>query len=86
MFIHMVIRKKENKNNQIDIIELHNVVKFENWLYKIENKEFELLNINILKIWNLKSLCEMSRRNMKIWKFKCLNNENKKLNCLKIGN
>ncbi len=50
MFIHMVIRKKENKNNQIDIIELHNVVKFENWLYKIENKEFELLNINILKI------------------------------------
>jgi hypothetical protein len=37
-----VIRKIKNNNNQIDIIELHNVVKFENWVYKIENKEFEL--------------------------------------------
>ncbi len=33
---------KYDKNNQIDIIELNNVVKFENWMYKIENKEFEL--------------------------------------------
>jgi hypothetical protein len=30
MFIQTVIRNNENKNNQIDIIELHNVVKFEN--------------------------------------------------------
>jgi len=30
MFIQMVIRNKKNKNNQIDIIELQNVVKFEN--------------------------------------------------------
>jgi len=34
-----------DKNNQIDIIELNNVVKFENWMYKIENKEFELENL-----------------------------------------
>ncbi len=38
----MVIRNKENKNNQIDIIELHNVVKFENWIYKIEKKKLNL--------------------------------------------
>jgi hypothetical protein len=38
MFIQMVIRNKKNKNNQIDIIELQNVVKFENWIYRIENK------------------------------------------------
>jgi hypothetical protein len=58
----MATRNKENKNNQINIIELHNVVKFENWIYKIENKEFELenlnfelLNIKILKTKNLKT-------------------------------
>ncbi len=43
---------KHEKNNQIDIIELHNVVKFKNWVYKIENKVFEL---EILKIENLKN-------------------------------
>ncbi len=36
------LKMKYDKNNQIDIIELNNVVKFENWMYKIENKEFEL--------------------------------------------
>jgi len=47
-----------DKNNQIDIIELYNVVQFENWMYKIEKKvseleilKFELLNIKILKSW-----------------------------------
>jgi hypothetical protein len=47
---------KYDKNNQIDIIELHIVVKFENWIYKIENNvfeleilKFELLNIKILE-------------------------------------
>ncbi len=33
------------KNNQIDIIELYNVVKFENWMYKIGNKASELENL-----------------------------------------
>ncbi len=49
---------KYDKNNQIDRIELYNVVKFENLMYKIENKvselenlKFELLNIKILKSW-----------------------------------
>ncbi len=79
--------------------------KFENWIYKIENKEFELenlivvtkmsqleilkfelLNIKILKNWKLKSLCEMSGRNLKIWKLRCLNTENWKLKCLNIEN
>jgi len=40
----MVIRNKKNKNNQIDIIELQNVVKFENWIYRIENKQFKFEN------------------------------------------
>ncbi len=30
MLIQMVRRNKKYKNNQIDIIELHNVIKFEN--------------------------------------------------------
>jgi len=30
MFIKMVIKNKNNNNNKIDIIELHNVIKFEN--------------------------------------------------------
>jgi len=51
----MAIRNKENKNNQIDIIELLNVVKFENWIYKIENKEFELENLNF-ELLNIKIL------------------------------
>jgi hypothetical protein len=53
---------KYDKKNQIDIIELYNVVKFENWMSKIENKvseleilKFELLNIKILKDWKLKT-------------------------------
>ncbi len=47
---------KYDKINQIDIIEFPNVVKFESWMYKIENKvaeldilKIELLNIKILK-------------------------------------
>jgi hypothetical protein len=59
----MVIRNKENKNNQIDIIEPHNVVKFENWIYRIENKQFKfeilisitkMSELEILKLENLK--------------------------------
>jgi hypothetical protein len=38
---------KYDKNNHIDIIELYNVVKFENWMYKIENKVSELGNFEI---------------------------------------
>ncbi len=54
MFIQTVIRNNENKNNQIDIIELHNVVKFENQIYKIENKEFELeILISVTKMSEL---------------------------------
>jgi hypothetical protein len=34
--------------------------------------------------WNLKSICEMSGRNLKIWELKCLNFENWKLKCLNI--
>jgi hypothetical protein len=30
MFIKMVIKNKNKNNNKIDIIELHNVIKFEN--------------------------------------------------------
>jgi hypothetical protein len=32
------------------------------------------------KNWNLKSLYEMSRRNLKFWNLKCLNTEKKCLN------
>jgi hypothetical protein len=39
---------KYDKNNQIDIIELYNVVQFENWMYKIESKVSEL---EILKFY-----------------------------------
>jgi hypothetical protein len=38
------------------------------------------------KNWNLKSLCEMSRRNLKFWKLKCLNAKNWKLKCLNTEN
>ncbi len=63
MFIQMVIRNKKNKNNQIDIIELQNVVKFENWIYRIENKQF--------KFEILISITEMSE--LEILKSKLLN-------------
>jgi len=54
MFIQMVIRNKKNKNNQIDIIELQNVVKFENWIYRIEKKQFKFENlISITKMSEL---------------------------------
>jgi hypothetical protein len=58
----MVIR---GKKNQIDIIELHNVAKFENWIYKVENKEFELENLIYVK--------KMSE--LEILKFELLNNK-----------
>ncbi len=57
MFIQMVIRNKKNKNNQIDIIELQNVVKFENWIYRIENKQFKFeILISITKMSELEIL------------------------------
>jgi hypothetical protein len=34
--------------------------------------------------WNLKSICEMSGRNLKIWKLKCLNFENWNVWILKL--
>jgi hypothetical protein len=53
----MVIRNKKNKNNQIDIIELQNVVKFENWIYRIENKQFKFeILISITKMSELEIL------------------------------
>jgi hypothetical protein len=46
-YLYSYGEKEEGKKiNQIDIIKLHNVLKFENWVYKIENKEFELQNLN----------------------------------------
>jgi hypothetical protein len=64
----MAIRNKENKNNQIDIIELHNVVKFENWIYKIENKEFELENLIVVtKMFQLE-IVKFELLNIKILK------------------
>ncbi len=60
---------KYDKNNQIDIIELNNVVKFENWMYKIENKEFELeILIFVTKISKLEIL-KSELLNIKILKY-----------------
>ncbi len=51
----MVIQNKEKNKNKIGIIKLHNVVKFENKISKIKNKEFELENlIFVTKSLNLK--------------------------------
>ncbi len=67
---------KYDKNNHIDIIELYNVVKFENWMYKIENKVSELGNFEIwtintekLKNWKLKTK-KMKNWNSENWKLK----------------
>ncbi len=46
MFIQMVINK-ENKNNQADKIELHNVIKFEIGYLKLKTKSLNF------KFWNL---------------------------------
>jgi len=57
MFIQTMTKNKENKFNQIDIIELHNVVKYENWIYKTENKEVELENLfSVPKMFELEIL------------------------------
>ncbi len=67
----MVIRNKENKNNQIDIIEPHNVVKFENWIYRIENKQFKFeILISITKMSELEIL---KLENLKFWKLETKN-------------
>jgi hypothetical protein len=56
------------------------------WNLKIEMSKFGCVNI---ENWKLKSLCEMSRRNLKIemyeyWKLKCLNIETWNVWILKI--
>ncbi len=83
-------------------------LKIENWKFYVKHLEFEILktkmfefgcvNIEKLKIENknLKSLCEMFGRNLKVWKLKCviakswdmkcLNIENWKLKCLNTKN
>ncbi len=86
IFINMVIRKKERKN-QIDIIELHNVVKFENGIYKIENKEFEFGNLIFVAKISKFEILKFELLNIKIlkfWKLKCLNNENWNVWIMKI--
>jgi hypothetical protein len=51
------------------------------WNLQIEMSEFGCVNI---ESWNLKSLCEMAKRNLKFSKLNCLNIQNSKLKCLNI--
>jgi hypothetical protein len=71
------------------------ILKAKNWKLKIENSMWSIWNLKIeifefgcvnIESWKLKSFCEMFGRNLKIWKLKCLNTENKKLKCLNIEN
>jgi hypothetical protein len=57
-----------DKNNQIDIIELNNVVKFENWMYKIENKDFELENLIFVTKMSKLEILKSELLNIKILK------------------
>ncbi len=66
MFIKMVIKNKNNNNNKIDIIELHNVIKFENQMYIIENKEFELENLVFVTKMPELQICKPKLLNTKI--------------------
>jgi len=58
-------------------------LKVEIWNLYVKCLEFEILKIKMFEFvyvntenWKLKFLYEMSRRNLKFWKLKCLNAEN----------